>query len=328
MGDILLYCFFICAVLLLLGLIILILTACISGPFWLIDWLVFRIYLGRKSDRYDRFYKLSTLWLTLSYRLPKKMHKKGTRQALLGVALMLVSPPAIVTFATGYGLYKTLSPTPLSYEEITYKTREELAAITGLEDFPAFTYIRNEKDWFDGHVTVFYKFDKPLTAAFTKKLAALDKEPEYCFWHGDSLTFVMRRGWDGKYIKSPEEGLAADCIELLMGKQGFKITPINLSSHAEMLGDRKTLEKDTGVSFPKYKVVNYDGYEARDFQIVDYLLLDKKPSRDFILQLEKSPKWEKQEDGSFNCFLEGNNDSRRITVNPDSRIVTAIYYKY
>ena len=77
-----------------------IVTACISGPLLLIDWLVFRVWLGRKTDKYDRFYKLSVKWLIFPFLLPGAMGEKGIAHALWGVVLMFCSPAVINFFIT------------------------------------------------------------------------------------------------------------------------------------------------------------------------------------------------------------------------------------
>ena len=59
----------------------------------------------------------------------------------------------------------------------------------------------------------------------------------------------------------------------------------------EEFADRKTLDKNTGETFPSYKLVNFYCQNGPPDAYGSYtLLLDKKPSKEFIRQLEASPK--------------------------------------
>ncbi len=146
-GFILLYILALCGLILwIVFFVICLLTAFISLPLRLIDWLVFKVWLGRKTDKYDRFHELSTLWLTCSYKLPTKMHKRGAKYGWLGAGLMLVSPMALATYTVVFCVLQAYFPFPLSEKDVPYKTHEDLVAITGLSDFPAFTYSHNERE--------------------------------------------------------------------------------------------------------------------------------------------------------------------------------------
>ncbi len=48
---------------------------------------MFEVWLGNKNEKCRRFYELSKLWLTWSYRLPFKMYEQGAKYAWLGVGL-------------------------------------------------------------------------------------------------------------------------------------------------------------------------------------------------------------------------------------------------
>ena len=307
------------------AIVIVLLTACISVPLLLVDWLIFRVWLGRKSNKYDSFYDLSVLWLTRSYKLPFKMYERGAKYGWLGVGLMLVSPAAMVTYGTAFCVQQLIFPFPLSEEEVPYKTHEDLVAITDLQDFPAFTYDHNVIDGMSGDVTIYYDFDQVLSFEYNKKLSALCQAPDNCLWRksGD-FQYVLNRSWDGKYIKSSLEG---DQIELTIGQSGFTIKrKYNIMGRIEDFAEAKNLNKLTGVTFPEYKVVNYQGEGWHYYDVVYYLLLDKKPSKQFIRQLENSPKWTKQKDGTYHCRWDGDSPNRgSVTVDKDSRVIKAEY---
>lgn len=313
-----------------LAIVIVLLTACISVPLLVIDWLVFRVWLGRKTHKYDRFYTLSVLWLTRSYKLPFKMYERGAKYGWLGAGLMLVSPTAMVTYGTAYCVQHGCS-FPLSEEKIPYKTHEDLVAITGLQDFPAFTYSHGERDYWNGCVTIYYDFDQALSSAYNKKLSALCQAPDNYLWSKrDDNQYVLNRGWDGKYIKSSLTSLYGGLIELTISQSGFVIKKNdNIIGPIEDFAEAKNLNKNTGVTFPEYKVVNCQGGGGIDFSGVYYLLLDKKPSKQFIKQLENSPKWTKNEDGTYSCqWGEESKWEECITVDKNSRVVTAEYISF
>ncbi len=312
------------------AIVIVLLTACISVPLLLVDWLTFRVWLGRKSNKYDWFYDLSVLWLTRSYKLPFKMYERGAKYGWLGVGLMLVSPAAMVTYGTAFCVQQLIFPFPLSEEEVPYKTHEDLVAITDLQDFPAFTYDHNVIDGMSGDVTIYYDFDQVLSSEYNKKLSALCQAPDNCMWSKrDDSQYILNRGWDGKYLKS---SLCGGQIELIIGPSGFVIKHKgNIIGRIEDFAEAKNLNKLTGVTFPEYKVVNYQGEGWRDYNVVYYLLLDKKPSKQFIKQLEKSPKWTKQKDGTYSCEWDGDNQYQyweSVTVDKDSRVIKAEYISY
>lgn len=310
------------------AIVIVLLTACISLPLLVIDWLVYRFWIGRKTHKYDWFYDLSVLWLTFSFKLPFKMYKRGAKYGWLGAGLMLVSPAAVVTYATAFVVQQVCFPLPLSENEIQYKTHEDLVAVTGLQDFPTFTYDHNVKDAWEGQVTVYYVFDQALSSEYNKKLNALCQDPDNYLWskNGD-YQYVLSRGCDGKYIKS---SLKDGNIILSIGKNGFSITHINnFIGPIEDFAEAKKLNKNTGVTFPKYKIVNCLGGGFLDYQVVYSLLLDKKPSRQFIKQLENSPKWTKKGNGTYSCCWEVNDQwGKCVTVDKNSRVVRANYETY
>ncbi len=128
-----------------------------------------------------------------------------------------------------------------------------------------------------------------------------------------------------KYINS---SLCGGQIELTIGQNGFVINQkLGCSIHMENFEERDSLNKNTGVTFPEYKVVNYHEEGGwLDYTVTYYLLLDKKPSRQFIKQLEDSPRWTKNEDGTYSCeWGKYNNYSEGITIDKNSRVIKAIY---
>lgn len=327
MGDFLLTILIIIFLLALFAIAIVVLTTCISIPLLVIDWLVFQVWLGGNTHKYDRFYELSKLWLTWSYRLPFKMSERGAKYACLGVGLMLVSPAAVVTYTAAYYVLQICFPFPIGEKEVPYKTHEDFVAITNWQDFPAFTYSHNQRDGWSGGLTIYYDFDQSLSAENRRKLDTLCDDPDNYLWRKtEEGKYILQRGDDGKYIKPSLKG---GQITLVINESGFVITqtgdcPIRIEDFAE----RDSLNKNTGVIFPDYKVVNYHGEGWCDYTVTYYLLLEKKPSKQFINQLEHSSKWTKNEDGTYSCKWDENGYEESITVDKNSRVVMAQFMSW
>ncbi len=312
---------------------VVVLTACIIIPLRLIDWFVFRILLRKKANKYAKFYELSVLWLTWSCKLPFRMCKRGAKYGWLGAGLMFVSPAAIATYAVAYYVQQVYFPFPLSEKEVPYKTHDDLVAITELKDFPTFTYSHNKRDvngWSGNETaTIYYVFDQPLPPAFAKKLNALCDDPDNCIWYkNEGNEYNLQRGFDGKYIKSSIKDAQ---IKLSISQSGFVVITqkYNIIGRIEDFAERDTLSKNTGVTFPKYKLVNYEGGEGmNDYSVTYYLLMDEKPSKNFIQQLENSPKWTKKKDGTYSCSWGKDNHGEEVTVDKNSRVVKATYRTY
>ena len=320
------------------AIVIVLLTACISVPLLLVDWLIFRVWLGRKSNKYDSFYDLSVLWLTRSYKLPFKMYERGAKYGWLGAGLMLISPAAIVTYSTAFCVQQVCFPSPQSEDEIPYKTHEDLVAITDLQDFPAFTYDHNEKhtDIWSGrkYVAIYFNFNKELSSEYIKKMKALCNDKDNVHWENKGDTcFIMSKVWDGKYIKAPvKDSKLGNRLELAIHKKGFEIYQGSaIDYRLEDFAEKDSLKKNAGVSFPKYRLVYYHCNVYRDTYEGDYLLLlDKKPSDAFIRNLEKSPKWKKCGNGIYECYYVAVSNHNgvfgaRIKVDKNCRVVKIKY---
>lgn len=108
-----------------------------------IDHLVFYHWLGKKNKKFRTFADCSGSWLLCSLMLPRKMKRYGMRYWWIGIPLMFISPVALLTYTTVYIAEDEFFPSSLSEDKIPYKTSDDIVAITGLDDFPAFTYRNN-----------------------------------------------------------------------------------------------------------------------------------------------------------------------------------------
>ena len=298
-----------------------------------INTLIFDKWLGKKDKRFKVFADCSNSWLSLSYRLPGKMKRYGMRYWWVGIFLMLMSPAAIVTFGTLYIARYEYLPSHLDDDEVPYKEYKDIAAITELDDFPTFTYSGNwvEPAIWEQHTHVNFDFDHELSAEYIEKLKELCTDEDNVYWtdKGDSC-FEFHRAWDGKYIKSPISSVRCEAsFEMSITKKGFTIHLNDGATelHLEDFADNKTLSKNTGVTFPSCSVKTFHCQPRPPDAYGEYtLLLDKKPSKKFLQQLENSPEWGKRNDGLYYCsYPTSDSYGECITIDPDSRVVYAEY---
>ena len=256
----------------------------------------------------------------------------------IGIPLMLASPAALVTYTTINIAKEEFFPSPLSEEKLPYNTRDDIMAITRLDDFPAFTYRKNVVDpnmgW-ERHTYIYYDFDKPLSAEYILKLKTLCSSDDNVFWtnEGDSC-FSFSRAWDGEYIKSPVKSVVYEpYFGMTITKQGFTI---HLNDRAtvfelEQFVNPELLSEHTGVSFPAYQLVNFSCQSGPPDSYGQYtLLLDKKISKDFIRQIENCPRWRKRDEecnrGIYECqYPTSESYGVRVTIDKNSRIIHCEY---
>ncbi len=299
-----------------------------------IDHLVFYRWLGKKNKKFRTFADCSGSWLLCSLMLPRKMKRHGMRYWWIGIPLMFISPVALLTYTTVYIAKEDFFPSPLSEAKIPYKTRDDIVAITGLDDFPAFTYKKNVVTplMFDAKLTdIYYDFDKPLSERYIHKLKNLCSSKDNVFWTNEGDTCIsFRRAWDSEYMKSPVKSVSYEPLfDMKITKQGFTI---HLSDGAtafelEEFANRKVFNKNTGVSFPPYQLVNFSCQSGLPESHGLYtLLLDKKISTDFIQQIEASPKWEKIDEGMYECqYPTSERYGVCVTIDKNSRVVYCEY---
>lgn len=306
--------------------------------------LVFLIFSIAKLAKKEKIVKVSECmlwWLTLSVLFPKKTAYHGLiRKKIYAWMLVLISPAAFITYAI-IGLMKTPTNKELPYEDLLATSREEMVAITMMDDFPEFEYLNNWRDNWDGKTYVRFQFkDKTEVDKFTARIRAKLNTKENFLWKIDSLStndskeffgsdivYVFRRGWDTLYVKSPE-CIKENCtqLQISIGNKAFTLRyegcyPWNL----EYYSNPDSLSKLTNVKFPDYKIVNinYDDYWMDDSWNAT-LELEKKTTKTFIQSLNKSKNWEKLDDGRYRFFLAARNERdlwEYVYVDPQSKFV-------
>ena len=87
------------------------------------------------------------------------------------------------------------------------------------------------------------------------------------------------------------------------------------------------LSKKTGVSLPPYQLVDFSCQSGPpESHAVYVLLLDKKISKNFIQQIEASPKWKKNDEGMYECqYPTSESYGVCITIDKNSRVVYCEY---
>lgn len=84
---------------------------------------------------------------------------------------------------------------PLPYDSVRFKTREEIVNVTGLEDFPEFSYITNDDaDWTGIGVYVYLEFKDELPESFYEKLESLSQSGPY-WTYSDGGYYIFNRSW-------------------------------------------------------------------------------------------------------------------------------------
>lgn len=106
-------------------------------------------------------------------------------------------------------------------------------------------------------------------------------------------------------MKSPVKSVSYEPLfDMEITKQGFTIHRSDGATAFELeeFANRKVLSKKTGVSLPPYQLVDFSCQSGPPESYGLYvLLLDKKISKDFIQQIEASPKWKKNDKGMYEC---------------------------
>lgn len=274
-------------------------------------------------------------WLTISLIFPFRAKKHGIiSRKLYGWILALLSPPAIATYYIIYSLATINSPLP--YEKLDFTTREEIASITEILDFPEFEYVDNTHDGYTGVYTVHYLFknEEEVKTLFEALSSKYDSE-DNIFWTTDSLRneYVCSRGWDGEFVKCPDNiDTGGRHVRIVIDKKGFSLTPTECWMFgADDYVNPDSLQKVIGVTLPSYTFVNcefIDMFVDKAWEAT--IELENKPSIALINALQHAENWSLQDDGTFKFFMDGRNGDtwETIYVNPNSRFVRISYNTY
>ena len=167
------------------------------------------------------------------------------------------------------------------YENLPFKTHEEISALTEMADLPEFTYVSSyENDW-EYLTRAKFAFKDTLTLAEQEKFTAKCKERDNIFWHQvDSTTWVFKRGWnseDSKLMKNPE-GIQCKSrqLEIVFTKYGF-VVYVNMVGYPMLDVDRFP-----NLKLPPYEYVNLEWRDCGpDYTNYATVRLKQKPSASF-----------------------------------------------
>ena len=293
--------------------------------------------------KYGDIAECAVWWHTFSFMLPYKAKKMGViSNKIWAWLLVLISPLAWIVYTIIFLCILAVNLNkPLEYYELPFKTKEDMCALTGFEEFPEFEYMGNSKDGWDGIVWTEFRFsDEKSAEVLMQQIEAELKNEDNIFWSKDSLrkeedkkffgcevVYVMERGWDSIYIEGAQEMKEQFTqVRMCIGEKGFALRHMrNWGGNLDYYSNVDSLSAMTGVAFPEYKMVNlgYNNYFV-DSGWRATLKLNTKPSKTFINAIKNSPNWEQTEDGCYHFHQSdrsGQDLWEDIIVNPKNKVV-------
>ncbi len=246
-------------------------------------------------------------WMTVFFLFPYMARKYNViKEKWVTFLLMLVSPAVLATiYIVGVDCLGVLSP--YRYNELKFTSKDDIVSLTGLHNFPEYEYHNNSYASWSGTHTVRFLFKEEPQASFYAELDSLRKGKDNVYWSSDSLEhesdrkffgsdhiYIYSHGWDGKYIIPPSEDMPKNvALHFFIGKRGFVCRYQEYANNPlDKFGNQDSISAITGVQFPAYKNVNCDYMDIGPDWGEDWtILLDEKPSKDFIRQIKASPNW-------------------------------------
>lgn len=280
----------------------------IELPFSLcvISSIVLLVALLLHKQRIVSLCKCILVWMTISLFFPTvAMKNKVINKRWLAILLTIISPAAIMTIFVALEFFEIVSP--YRYNDLEFRSKESIISLTGLPDFPDYEYHNNSYASWSGTHTVRFLFKEEPPASFYKKLESLRRDKDNVYWSSDSLEhasdrkffgsnhiYIYSHGWDGKYIIPPSEDMPKNvALHYFIGKRGFVCRYQEYANNSlDIFGNQDSISTRTGVQFPSYKNVNCSYMDVGPDWGEDWtILLDEKPSKEFIRQIKQSPNW-------------------------------------
>ena len=310
----------------------------------LIGFLIFIVAQVAKKRKIADVSLCFISWMTLSFIFPWLAKKKGVVKSWwLAVLLMLVSPAAIATYFIIAIFFIGISP--YGYKDLKFTSKDDIVTLTKIDNLPCYEYKSNSWDSWDGTHIVRYHFLSPATDDFFEKIESKIKHKDI-FWSIDSLTYqsdidffgcekvyIFRHGWDGKFIKAPTNQMPENCsFQITFGKKGFVVKYDEFSNISfEQYANRDSLSHKASIRMPSFKSVDCWYTTCGPDYAEDWIIeLDKKPSQEFIRQIETSPNWNKIKNN--NGVYEFKNSTERfeetITIDKNSKYIRICYVDF
>lgn len=277
------------------------------------------------KDRVAHIAECVIWWMTVSLVLPSRLKKYGLiRRGVYRWGITLLSPAAIVTDIIIILVTIAFYSPSLPYDELDFTSRNDIAAITEIPDFPEFEYRGNRPNSWDGTYVVQYRFkdedaaDK-LFATLRQKCCTDDS----IFWSQDSIgsEYVCHRGWDGAYVPYPTGINKSAQVKIVIDRRGFtlKHEPAPMI-YLEDLASPDNLQQFIGVRLPNYHFVNiHRNYMSIDASTELTIRLNTLPSKALIRAIERNDKWTKRDDGTYRFELFSDEMQMYITAVLDPR---------
>ena len=275
-----------------------------------ISSIVFIIHLGAAAFHKEKIVNICICiltWMTLFFLFPYVARKYNViKEKWVAILLMLVSPALL---ATGYIVAtEFVGISPYRYKELKFTSKNDIISLTGITDFPDYEYLNNSYDSWSGTYTVRFLFKEEPPKTFYEEIESLIKDKDNVYWSSDNSLehasdkkffgsdhiYIYSHGWDGKHISAPNENMPENvALSFFIGKKGFVCRYNEYANVSlDMFGNRDSISSRTGVQFPSYKNVNCSYMDVGPDWGEDWtILLDEKPSKEFIRQIKASPNW-------------------------------------
>lgn len=224
----------------------------------------------------------------------------------LRILLILISPTAIAVYVIVVS--EVLNVNSCRYEELKFTNKDDIVCLTWLSNFPDYEYHSNSIDAWNGTHTVRFLFKEEPPTSFYEEIESLLKDKDNVYWSinntlehasdrkffGSDHIYIYSHGWDGKYITAPSENMPENvALHFFIGKRGFVCRYQEYANNSlDIYGIPDSISARTGVEFPSYKNVNCGYMDVGPDWGEDWtILLDEKPSKEFIHQIKASPNW-------------------------------------
>ena len=250
-------------------------------------------------------------WLTVSIVFPCQTRKRGLiRHGWVRLLLTLLSPAALLTYLVISFIILIGDVPGFDPELALFNTREEIIALTGIEDFPEFVYKDYSYDWWEGIPTIRYTYTEPLPESARNYLESACMDPGNVYWtasepEDDSLfsfkRYTYKHGWMRGFVDKPSGILPDDMhVTVDLGEMGFEVTyHSNGPSYSELMewANPNSLTYKTGIAFPDFEIVDYEWYHRLDPSAMMTIRFSKESDREFYQNLDTSRNWEKEKGG-------------------------------
>ena len=276
-------------------------------------------------------------WLTVSIVFPCQARKRGLiRHGWVRLLLTLLSPAALLTYLVIYFIILIGDVPGFDPELALFNTREEIIALTGIEDLPEFVYKDYSYDWWEGIPTIRYTYTEPLPESARNYFETVCKDSESVYWTASEAAdnkiehnthYTYRHGWMTGLVDKPSNSLPENMhVTVTFGEMGFDVTYHSNGPSYPGLDEwvcKESLSQKTGMELPSFEVIDYECRHRLDPSAVITIRFKKELDQDFLRKLKDPVKWNK-EDGFYSFQTDVEENARQAysirIFDDDSRI--------